>query len=70
MVISNVLIDQLYSGCMYVCMLSHVQLFAIPWTVAHQAPLSMEFFQVRIAERVAISSSRGSSQPRDQIPIP
>ena len=22
--------------------LSHVQLFAIPWTVAHQAPLSME----------------------------
>ena len=23
--------------------LSHVQLFAIPWTVAHQAPLSMEF---------------------------
>ena len=29
----------------YVCIksLSHVQLFAIPWTVAHQAPLSMEF---------------------------
>ena len=27
-----------------VCMLvSHVQLFATPWTVAHQAPLSMEF---------------------------
>ena len=23
--------------------LSHVQLFAIPWTVAHQAPLPMEF---------------------------
>ena len=23
--------------------LSHVQLFATPWTVAHQAPLSMEF---------------------------
>ena len=23
--------------------LSHVQLFAIPWTVAHQTPLSMEF---------------------------
>ena len=22
---------------------SRVQLFAIPWTVAHQAPLSMEF---------------------------
>ena len=25
------------------CSLSHVQLFAIPWTVAHQAPLSMGF---------------------------
>ena len=25
--------------------LSPVQLFAIPWTVAHQAPLSMEFFR-------------------------
>ena len=23
--------------------LSHVQLFVTPWTVAHQAPLSMEF---------------------------
>ena len=26
-----------------VCVLSHVQLFATSWTVAHQAPLSMEF---------------------------
>ena len=25
------------------CVLSHVQLFATPWTVACQAPLSMEF---------------------------
>ena len=24
-------------------MLSHVRLFVIPWTVAHQAPLSMGF---------------------------
>ena len=29
--------------CVCVCTLSHVQLFAAPWTVAHQAPLSMEF---------------------------
>ena len=35
--------------CVYVCVctcaqtLSHVQLFATPWTVAHQAPLSMGF---------------------------
>ena len=33
--------------CVCVCvrahMLSHVQLFAIPWTVAHQVPLFMGF---------------------------
>ena len=27
------------------CVLNRVQLFATPWTVAHQAPLSMEFFR-------------------------
>ena len=27
----------------YVCVLSHVQFFVTPWTVAHQTPLSMEF---------------------------
>ena len=36
------------------CMLSHVQLFMISWTVACQAPLSME---ARILECVAISFS-------------
>ena len=33
---------------LHACMLSHfshVQLFATPWTVAHQTPLSMEFFR-------------------------
>ena len=44
---------------------SGVQLFAIPWTVAHQAPLSMEFSKARILEWVAIPFPRGSSQPRD-----
>ena len=29
--------------CVHVQLLSHIQLFAIPWTVAHQAPLSMGF---------------------------
>ena len=28
---------------MHMCMLRHVQLFANPWTIACQAPLSMEF---------------------------
>ena len=47
---------------MCVChVLSCVPLFVAPWTVAHQAPLSMEF-----SRQVAISSSRVYSQPRDQ----
>ena len=29
--------------CVYAQLLSRVRFFAIPWTVAHQAPLSMEF---------------------------
>ena len=48
---------------------SRVQLFAAPQTLACQAPLSMGFFQARILERVAISFSRGSSQPRDWTPV-
>ena len=36
-----------------------VQLFVTPWTVAHQAPLCMEFSQARILEWFAISSYRG-----------
>ena len=40
--------------------------FATPWTAAHQAPLSMEFYQARILDSVAISFSRGSSWSRDQ----
>ena len=36
-----------------------------PWTGAHQAPLSMGILQARILEWVAISFSRGFSQPRD-----
>ena len=33
--------------CMHAQLLSRVQLFATPWTVAHQAPLSMEFSRQR-----------------------
>ena len=49
--------------CVY--MLSQVQLFVTLLTIVYQAPLSMGFFQAKIQEWVAISSSRGSSQPRD-----
>jgi len=41
--------------------LSRVRLFVTPWTVAHQAPLSMGILQARILEWVAMPSSRGSS---------
>ena len=37
--------------------------------VAHQAPLSMETPQARILEWVAMPSSKGSSQPRDQTQV-
>ena len=47
-------------------LLSRVQFFSIPWTVAHQAPLSMGILQAKILEWVATPSSRVSSQPRDQ----
>ena len=52
--------------CVCVCVqsLSCVQLFITPWTVAHQALLSMGFS--RQEYRNAILFSRGSSQPRDQ----
>ena len=42
--------------------LSHVQLFATPWTVTHQAPLSMGILQAGILEWVVMPSSMGSSQ--------
>ena len=40
-----------------------VRLFAAPWTIACQAPLSMEALQARMLEWVAVPSSSGSSQP-------
>ena len=43
--------------------------FSTSWTVALQAPLSMGILQARILEWVAISFSRGSSQPRDRTSI-
>ena len=43
-------------------------LSATLWTVAHQAPPSMEFSRPEL-EWVAVPFSRGSSQPRDQTQI-
>ena len=54
-------------GSMFCCLVTQscLTLFVIQWTVGHQAPLSMGFFQERIAERVDIFFSRGSSWLRD-----
>ena len=51
-----------------ICMLSRfsrVQLSMTPWTGARQAPLSMGFSWQEYWSGIAMSSSRGSSQPRD-----
>ena len=50
-------------------LLSQVRLFVTPWTVAHQAPLFRGILQARILEWVAMTSSRESSQPRDQTQV-
>ena len=44
---------------------SHVWLSTTPWTVAHQAPLSMGFSRKRILDCIVILFCRGSAQPRD-----
>ena len=59
----TVFVSYLYCMCS-AYFLSHVRLFATPWTVACQAALSMRILQARILEWVAMHSSRGSSQPR------
>ena len=55
---------------MHACMLSRfspVRLFATPWTVIHQAPLSMGFSRQEYWS--GLPSRRGSSQPRNQTGI-
>ena len=51
--------------CMCVCVLSHVQLFATPWTVALPGSSVHEIFQARILEWLAIFYSWVPSQLRD-----
>ena len=50
-------------------LLSCVLIFATPWAVAQQVALSMGILQPRTLEWVAMPSSRGPSQPRDQTHI-
>ena len=43
------------------CMLSCVQPFATPWTIAHQAPLSVEFSSTEYQSGLPFPYSKGSS---------
>ena len=54
-------IKRIIKNYFLVVVLSHVRLCVTPWTIACQAPLSMEFFHLGILESVAISYSRESS---------
>ena len=49
--------------------LSHVRVFATPWTVACLASLSLGILQAKILEWVAMPSSRGPFQPRDRTQV-
>ena len=55
--------------CVCAWSLSHVWLFATPWTVVHQTSLSMDSLGKNTGVWVAIPFSRGSSQPRDQTQV-
>ena len=44
---------------------SHIQLFGTPWTIAHQAPLSMGFSRQEDWRRLSCPLPGESSQPRD-----
>ena len=53
----------------FCAVLSCVRLFVTPWTVACQGSLFKGILQARILEWVAMLSSTGSSQPRDQTQV-
>ena len=44
--------------------LDYIRSFAIPWTIALQAPLSMGILQASLLECVAMASFRGSYQAK------
>ena len=60
--ISGIILVQKYVLCCAQAF-SRVQLFATPWTVAHQTPLSTEILQARILEWFAIPSPGDLANP-------
>ena len=50
--------------------LSHVRLFVTPWTVAYEAPLSMEFFRQEYWSGVpSPSPTPGNYAPSKRVPV-
>ena len=52
-----------------VCLLSHVQLFATPWSVAHQAALSMGFSSLEYWNGLPFPSPGNLPDPGNQIHV-
>ena len=48
---------------MHACMLCHVLLFVISWTVAHQAPLFVEFSKQEYWSGLPFPTTRGLPDP-------
>ena len=59
----------LHSGFGHLHSLSHVWLFADPWTVAHQAPLTVELSRQAYCCMGCYCLLQGPSQARDWTPI-
>ena len=47
----------------YVCILSRIRLFATWWTIAHKAPLSMEFSRQEYLSRLPFPTPRAPPKP-------
>ena len=61
-----------FLGLWILLLLNHfkrVLFFMTLWTVAFQAPVSMEILQEKMLEWVAMPSFRGSSRPRDRTSV-
>ena len=52
-----------YITCVRAQSLSHVRFFAVPWTVAHQAPLIMEFSRQKYWSGLPFPTPRDLSNP-------
>ena len=55
--------------CVVLSCFSHIQLFAILWTIAHQALLSMGFSGQEYWTELPCPPPRGSSRIRSQTPV-